>query len=187
MTADDHPYRQPKPERRLASAAEVLRLIERGAVVQSLRVVEELDLGECWDGPPIRFVDCKLARLDILVGCAASVRFTECEIDEFFSMGGQYHDGLVIERCTIFGGTDLSCGGHNRADSPVVLTDTKFGGFVDFFDSIYEGPFALRRCSFAGGTNLLNQKILHPTRFKIAPLIEDNEGDLAAFEPRPND
>jgi hypothetical protein len=61
----------------------------------------------------------------------------------------------------------------------VELVDSRFRGFVNFFDCQYDGPLVVRRCHFDGGTNLLGN-VGQPfvVGFAVPPIVEDTTGDL---------
>ncbi|HWE29121.1 MAG TPA: hypothetical protein VHB97_14030 [Polyangia bacterium] len=186
----DHPYREPKPEPRVATAADILALLRAGEVVRSLRVTEPLNLrlladaGDCVH-VPLRFVDCRLAFVDCSFSYInAPVVFTGSMLDELLAMAGYFFSGLTIERCDIAGATNLSCGGHNHGGTSVILRDTRFGGFVDFTDNQYEGPVHIERCQFTRGANLFGGHARGlAVKHAVPPIIEDNIGDLDASLP----
>jgi hypothetical protein len=167
----------------------VLALLRAGKVVRSLHVTEPLNLRRLVEADdyvrkPIHFFDCQLPYVDLsFVYVEAPVVFSACAIDELLAMACYFFGGLTIERCEIAGPTNLSCGGHNRNGHAVVLSDTRFGGFVDFCDNQYEGPVRIERCQFTSGTNLFHPYSSCSVYFKVPPIVEANEGELAASEP----
>lgn len=165
---------------------DVLELLNRGEPVRDADVVEPLDLRLLCDGDalhvPIRLAGCRLAGLSgACVQFHAPVVLENCTIEaaegSFFA--AYFLAGLRVSGCTFRSPLDLQCGGHNQGGSEVVLTDSIFKGFVNFFDCWFEGPVMIRRCRFEGGANLLGNKGQPcEVRFDLPPVIEDNVGAL---------
>jgi hypothetical protein len=93
-------------------------------------------------------------------------------------MSSYFSGGLLIDRCML-ASTHLSCGGHNRGGTAIVLSATTFKAFVDFADCQFEGPVLVRKCAFEAGTNLLgNRERPDRVQFAVPPVLTDNRGRL---------
>ena len=108
-----------------------------------------------------------------------TVTFINCTFNHLSFMSGFFLKGLEITGCEIFEITDFQCGGHNKPSHKILIQNSKFHKFVNFFDCWYEGPFILKNCELVEGTNLLgNKNTSTPVSFDICPIIENNKGDL---------
>jgi hypothetical protein len=102
-----------------------------------------------------------------------------CEIGNAELFSAYFLAGLSVAGCTFTGRVDFQCCGHNRSGTAVRLQDSRFLGFVNFFDCWYEGPFQVRGCAFEGGTNLLgNRGEPFEVQFDVQPELMGNTGTL---------
>jgi hypothetical protein len=154
--------------------------------VRNAAVAESIDLrAVCEEDElrlPICFAGCNLRRIE-----AVCVRFHEPVVLEgnvieaegtFFA--SYFLAGLRVASCQFGSVVDVQGGGHNEGKREILLLNTTFKGFVNFFDCWFEGPVVVRGCRFEAGTNLLgNRGKPFAVQFDVPPVIEDNFGELS--------
>jgi hypothetical protein len=170
--------------RRSITAAGALAELQRNGVLVDVTVTEPLPLRAlCADdelNQPIRLTRCSVSDLEgPCIQFAAPVVFEECEFGSAELFAAYFLAGLTVAGCTFMGRVDFQCGGHNRGGAAVCLEDSRFLGFVNFYDCWYEGPFQTRRCAFEGGTNLLgNRAQPFEVQFDVQPELTENSGTM---------
>jgi hypothetical protein len=166
-------------------AKEALRIIRETGILRGATFFEALDLTPLAEGqyvrPPIKLYDCQfidLAAPHIYFDSPIEIR--GCTIDGILSFDAAYFfAGVSIQHTSVSGLADFQCGGHNRGGARFELTDSKFCGFVNFFDCCFEGPVLIKRCHFARGSNLLgNKNQPYVVTFDVAPVLQCNAGSL---------
>jgi hypothetical protein len=98
-------------------------------------------------------------------------RFKNCQFVFTYFLGG-----LIIENCTFENYSDFQAGGHNQSGSSIIIKNSEFQDFVNFFDSWYEGPVIITDNNFQKGTNLMSKEQL--LTFDVPPQISNNQGNL---------
>lgn len=169
------------------TAGEVLDHLKRGLPIRDARVADHVDLRDLCepDGMrarvPVTFSGCELRALSgAIIEFEGPVVLKRTVVSAAVFCGAYFLGGLRVEGCRFESDVDFGAGGHNRDGSELALTDTVFGGFVDFYDCWFEGPVLIRRCAFEKGTNLLGN-VGEPIEvsFDVPPVIEETTGDLA--------
>jgi hypothetical protein len=169
------------------SVDEVLEHLRQGRAVRDANVAGLLDLDSLAVGDarrvnvPVLFLDCHLGGL-----LAPVLEFSEPVVLERTVIrgavsfpSGYFLRGLRVGACRFESDADFACGGHNAEDAAFALIDSHFAGFVNFFDCWFQGPVEVRRCAFAGGTNLRgNTRQPYEVRFDVPPVIEGVTGVL---------
>jgi len=131
--------------------------------------------------------------------CEKQIYIENCIVDNFTAMSVQFlskvelinsefknciftfayfTEGLKIQNCIFQKYLDFQCGGHNKKDNFIEITNSIFQGFVNFFDCIYEGPVKIKDNDFMEGTNFLAKNIACPVSFEIKPITVNNKGKL---------
>jgi len=98
-----------------------------------------------------------------------NTHFKKCEFIFSYFIGG-----LIIENCTFDSYLDFQAGGHNQPTNEIVIKNSDFHDFVNFFDCWYQGPISISRNRFHKGTNIGSEKQL--ITFEFPPTIKDNVG-----------
>lgn len=106
------------------------------------------------------------------------VRFINCHFKACQFVFTYFPGGLTIENCIFDDYLDFQAGGHNKTGNPVIIANNQFAGFVNFFDCWYESEVVIKDNNFQKGTNLLGRPFNIPVTFDVAPIIEDNQGQL---------
>lgn len=107
-----------------------------------------------------------------------SVRLINCHFKKCQFVFSYFLGGLTIDNCIFEDYLDFQAGGHNKDGKPVTITANQFGGFVNFFDCWYESEIIIRNNNFQKGSNLLGKPFNIPVTFGVAPIIEENKGQL---------
>lgn len=165
--------------------ADALAILAQGRVLSGERIDQTLDFSswgvEIEVSQPITIEDCvvhSLKALSCYFQSPVVLRNTKILGDASF-YAGYFFQGLHISGCEFLGELDVQCGGHNKNGYKVILENTRFDGFVNFFDCWYEGPFIVRDCKFKGGTNLLGNKGKpYEVQFDAPPVIQRTSGKL---------
>jgi hypothetical protein len=85
--------------------------------------------------------------------------------------------GLTIANCTV-AEPQIMFGGHNK-DGSVLIQDSAFQSFADFYDCWFMGPVILKNVRFEKGSNLLGM-VGEPyqVKFDVEPVMENIFGNL---------
>lgn len=106
------------------------------------------------------------------------VRLINCHFKKCQFVFAYFLGGLTIDNCVFDDYLDFQAGGHNKVGKLVIITNNQFSGFVNFFDCWYESEVIVRDNNFLSGTNLLGRPFNIPVTFDVAPVIENNQGQL---------
>jgi hypothetical protein len=106
------------------------------------------------------------------------VRLVNCHFLKCQFVFTYFSGGLIIDNCIFDGYLDFQAGGHNKTGKPVIIANNQFADFVNFFDCWYENEVIISNNTFQKGTNLLGRPFNIPVTFDIAPVIENNKGQL---------
>ena len=80
--------------------------------------------------------------------------------------------GINVDHCIFDSYLDFEAGGHNK--KPVIITNTEFKDFVNFFDCWYQDEVIVCGNDFRKGTNLCGNKgKSYQTQFDMPPLIKE--------------
>jgi hypothetical protein len=167
-----------------ASAA--LEELKKTRVLQDALVEGSLSLRPLCDGDalkgPVHIVDCLLDQLDgPCIEFAGPVLLAGNHIRRVEFFAAYFLAGLTVRGCVFEDNVDFQCGGHNRDGSAIVIEDSTFRGFVNFYDCWFEGPLAVRRCDFKAGTNLLgNRGKPFEVQFDVTPEVAEVAGTIDA-------
>ncbi len=131
-------------------------------------------------GQSVHLVRCVLPAIYApVMTFTAAVVLDRCRVGDLDFVAGYFERELRVRRCTVTGRADFECGGLTPGGLGVTFEDTRFHGFVNFLDCWYQGPFALRRCRFVHGTNLLgNAGTAYSAAFDVPPRITGCAGPL---------
>ncbi len=167
------------------SALDAIRLLKHGGSLRDARVEGRLDIPSM----------AGRAGSDI----STPLRLSDCEFEDFFSpavvylepvlwdgctfrriqidTGVHFTRGLTCRDCEFLSEVLLDSGGTSSPEAPLVFERVKFHRLVDFSDSHFGGPVALRDVDFAEGTNLMAASRMRVS-FDIPPVIERVTGPL---------
>jgi len=128
----------------------------------------------------ISFINCEITSIkSMLIEYNKPLKLKNCVIETADFHANYFMDGLLIERCEFKSAVDFQCGGHNKSDKFISMKNSKFNGFVNFFDCYFGGPVEIVNCEFAEGTNLLgNKNKPYEVYFEVKPILKKNVGNL---------
>jgi hypothetical protein len=105
-----------------------------------------------------------------------TVRFTNTHFKNCEFLYSYFIGGLIIEHCTFDSYLDFQAGGHNKPTHEIIIRNSDFNEFVNFFDCWYQGPISIIENRFHKGTNIGSEKQL--ITFDFPPTIKNNVGQL---------
>jgi hypothetical protein len=82
------------------------------------------------------------------------VRFTNTHFKNCEFVFSYFVGGLIIENCTFDSYLDFQAGGHNKPTIEIIINNSDFNDFVNFFDCWYQGPISIIGNRFHKGTIL---------------------------------
>ncbi|UOK42168.1 MULTISPECIES: hypothetical protein [Flavobacterium] len=137
-------------------------------------VIEGLDNWE----KEVVFENCIIKHFSGNIQFEKPVKLINCHFQKCEFFGAYFFGGLTIDNCTFDDYLDFCAGGHNKTGNPVIITNSNFKGFVNFFDCWYENEVIISNNKFHKGTNLLGKVHNIPVTFEIEPTIKENIGAL---------
>jgi uncharacterized protein YjbI with pentapeptide repeats len=154
---------------------ELLYLIDKEVPIIN-RAFQEINLRSISNDGTISkniiFENCRFQYLDLsFIVFKNILKFKGCLFEKasFHSMFIKSH--FDIENCDFINSLDFSCG---DIVSTLVINETTFHEYVDFFDTFFDEKVEISNCNFKHGTNLL----AWTGAFKFNPIIYRNTGDL---------
>lgn len=106
------------------------------------------------------------------------VKFVNSHFKDCNFIGAYFSSGLLIDNCTFDNYLDFQAGGHNKPVNPIVITDSIFFDFVNFFDCWFQSDVIIKNNVFQKGTNLLGKPNGMTVTFEVNPIIENNKGQI---------
>jgi len=106
------------------------------------------------------------------------VRFVNCRFHECSFYGAYFLVGLEIKDCVFESRLDFQSGGHNKPGNAILIMNSEFQGFVNFFDCWYEYDIEVSGNIFQKGANLLGSPYGIPVTFDGKKTIGHNIGVL---------
>ncbi len=167
------------------TANDALKLLADGKPLADVRLDERLELRRLADGDsynhPLTITRCTLTAFDgTCCMFTQPVVLNEVVVENEASFYGSYFfAGLHIKGSAFSCALSFLAGGHNRDGAEFRLEDSRWAGFVEFFDCWFEGPVRIQGCTFEKGTDLLGN-IGQPfeVQFDVRPMIENNIGQM---------
>lgn len=168
-----------KKPKEYISALKAAELLAEGKILRNYIIEEEiiLEKSDGWNCD-LTFENCHIAYFS--GSCTQfnkSVKFINCHIKKCQFTFTYFIGGLTIDNCIFENHLDFQAGGHNKK-GPIIITNTNFMEFVNFFDCIYENDIIIERNYFHKGTNLLAKIHNISVTFKTLPIVEGNTGQL---------
>ena len=163
----------------MLTAKEARKILE-SAIPLINSVVEgvlELDAGEQWSKPVI-IENCTIESLTcIMVQFQKHVKIKNCHLKNASFNFSYFVGGLTIENCEFDEYLDFEAGGHNSVGNNIIIRNSQFNGFVNFFDCWFTGEIAICNNTFRRGTNILSKNQL--VSFDIPLYLDNNVGDIS--------
>ncbi len=162
------------------TAERAIDLLNDGLPLTDVYVDGELkiEINEVWDKEVV-FENCIFEYFSgSVTQFGKHVRITNCHFKNCQFVFTYFFGGLIIDNCTFDNYLDFQAGGHNKTGHPVIIKNTNFKEFVNFFDCWYENEVIISNNKFQKGTNLLGQPNNIPVTFDKEVIIKDNTGQL---------
>ena len=102
------------------------------------------------------------------------VKFTNSHFKDCAFVFSYFIQGLFIDNCTFGKYLDFQAGGHNQSGHAVIIQNSTFLSFVNFFDCWFNGQVLICNNKFDKGTNIESLRQL--ISFDIPSTIHDNIG-----------
>jgi hypothetical protein len=103
-------------------------------------------------------VNCIVGTIDLIGVFKLDVHLVleNCIINDMKIHSCWPSNGLLIKNCIVKNYIDYQMGGHNK--KPIVIEESIFLGFFNFFDCQFENRIELKNNIFTKGANLLGNK-----------------------------
>jgi hypothetical protein len=162
---------------------EALELLRANQPIQDKIVVGQIDLVKFGDDADNFSVIIDNSKIEGLfaqtINFKKQVVIRNSHIEKCDFGFAYFTGGLLITNSVFYSDLDFQCGGHNKQENKIELTDNDFRGFANFFDCIYNGPVIVKRNKFKLGTNLFGNKgKFWQPQFDSFIVNEDNEGEI---------
>jgi len=136
----------------------------------------ELVISGSWD-KPVTIENCIVENFaGNVTQFEKPVRFSNTHFKNCAFLYSYFIGGLVIQNCTFESYLDFQAGGHNKPTNEIIIENSDFNDFVNFFDCWFQGPISIIGNKFHKGTNIGSQKQL--ITFDFPPTIKDNVGEI---------
>lgn len=153
-------------------------LLSNGHPLTDLVISEGLNIdgGENWNRE-VTILNCDIENLtSIMVYFNKSVTFKNCHFKNASFNFSYFQKGLSIENCVFEKYLDFEAGGHNEKGTPIIICNSEFREFVNFFDCWFTGEVEITNNKFVKGTNIASEN--QYVSFDIPPVLKDNLGQL---------